>query len=182
MIQPPPPFLLRTLKLSDIPAVLAIEQQSLPTPRTEHLYRYELGQNDLAHYSGLLRREAPRVEKLLGYAGYWIIADEAHLSMIAVDPAWRRCGLGEFLLLDVLFEALARPCSLVTLEVRRSNEAAQALYKKYRFDEVGHRRNYYRDTGEDALLMTVTLGAQPDYETFLHERWQDVQFRLSLRA
>ena len=59
---------------------------------------------------------------------------------------------------------------LVTLEVRRSNVVAQALYRKYRFEEVGVRRRYYRDTGEDAILMTVDFGAQPDYRRRLVEQ------------
>jgi ribosomal-protein-alanine N-acetyltransferase len=170
MMQLPPPFALRPLQLSDIPAVLAIERLSLPTARKESVYRYELAHNRLSHYQGLVRHEASGTEALLGYAGCWFIADEAHVSMIAVAPPWRRRGLGELLLIDLLRRAMSREVSLATLEVRRSNIGAQKLYTKYRFEHVGVRRNYYRDTGEDALLMTVSFAAQPDYNSFLAER------------
>jgi [ribosomal protein S18]-alanine N-acetyltransferase len=172
MIQPPTPYILRPLTAADLPDVLAIDRQSFPTAKKEAVYRYELLQNQLAHYQALTRKEADDQETLLGFAGYWILGDEIHISFIAVDPSARGAGYGELLLLNMLYLALDHEASLVTLEVRRSNNTAQKLYQKYRFAEVGVRRRYYRDTGEDAILMTVELAMAADYELFLEQRKQ----------
>lgn len=176
MLKTPPPFALRPLQPADIPDVLAIEKFSFPTSRNEALYLYELTQNQLAHYQALIRLESAGKETLLGYAGYWTLADEIHISTIAVDPALRRRGLGQLLLLNILFLSYAHQASLVTLEVRETNTAAQELYKKYRFSEAGVRKGYYRDTGENAILMTVMLKDAPDYKDFLEQK-RDILFR-----
>jgi ribosomal-protein-alanine N-acetyltransferase len=85
--------------------------------------------------------------------------------------------LGELLLLNLLFQAYTHLANMVTLEVRQSNRVAQALYRKYRFEEVGTRPRYYRDTGEDALLMTMpALNAH--YYQFLEERQKALYQRL----
>ena len=82
------------------------------------------------------------------------MGDECHISTIAAHPDWRGRGLGELLLLNMLFMANEQAAQMVTLEVRQSNLTAQALYHKYQFAIVGERRRYYKDTGEDALIMT----------------------------
>jgi len=167
-----PPYSLRPMVVADIPAVLAIDRLSFPSPGNERLYFHELVDNQLAHYQVLLGRSgeghedeghADGGDRIIGYAGYWLIADEVHISTIAVHPEARGRGYGEWLFLSMLLMACELYPLLVTLEVRRSNTVAQALYRKYRFVEVGMRRRYYRDTGEDALLMTVDFAEQPDY-------------------
>lgn len=180
MKQPPDPFCLRQLEAADIPAVLAIEELSFPTPRNEAIYQYELTHNTLARYQALTRLEVSGEETLLGYTGYWTIVDEVHISTIAVDPRLRGQGLGQLLLLDVLFNGFECEAALVTLEVRESNHAAQELYKKYHFSEVGQRRGYYRDTGEDAVLMTVKLASSGEYLTFLRQKRDMLYQRLAL--
>ena len=167
MFQPPHPFHLRPLTVADLPTVLAIEQHSFPTPTKEATYRYELLENQLAQYRGLVMYSGSERERLVGYAGTWLLVDEVHISIIAVDPALRRQGLGELLLLDLLYMAVTQEAALVTLEVREGNLAAQQLYSKYGFAVVGRRRGYYRDTGEDAVLMTVELRDNPAYQAFL---------------
>ncbi len=166
----PEPFRLRPLEPADIPDVLAIEQLSFPTPRKEAIYLYELTQNQLAHYHALTRLQATGEEILLGYAGFWTLSDEIHISTIAVNPAFRRRGFGQLLLLNIMFLSYRQEASLVTLEVRQTNLGAQEMYKTYRFSEVGLRRGYYRDTGEDATLMTVMLEGTPDYKAFLVQK------------
>lgn len=170
MLQSPPPFHLRALSLSDLPAVTVIEKQSFPTPTKENSFRYELTENQLAHYQALIHEHADQAEQLLGYAGYWIIADEVHISTIAVDPQWRGLGLGELLFLNMLFLAYQHDAALVTLEVRENNLGAQELYHKYRFEDVGRRLRYYRDTAEDAILMTVMLQSNKSYRQFLDQK------------
>ena len=164
MLTPPDPFWLRPMTLADVPAVQLLDRLSFPTPSRAGLFEHELLQNEIAHYQVLGAGEV-----LVGFAGFWLIADEIHVSTIATHPDWRGRGLGELLLQNLLFEAHKLPANMVTLEVRRSNEVAQALYRKYQFEEVGLRRRYYRDTGEDALLMTMpSLNAR--YHQFLESR------------
>ncbi|MBK7218947.1 MAG: ribosomal protein S18-alanine N-acetyltransferase [Candidatus Promineofilum sp.] len=169
MLPLPAPYRLRPMALADIPAVLEIDRASFPSPAPEQLFINELTDNQLAHYQVLARGEGAS-EKLIGFAGFWLIAGEVHISTIAVAPAERGRGRGEWLLLNLLWLACALDPLLITLEVRRGNAVAQALYAKYRFEEVGVRRRYYRDTGEDALLLTVDLAAQPDYCAWLAQK------------
>lgn len=162
MLTLPAPYSLRPMVVADIPAVLEIDRLSFPTPATEQLFLNELTDNRLAHYQVLIRA-GEGDEIILGYAGFWLIAGEIHVSTIAVHPDERGRGRGEWLLLNLLLLACGLDSLLVTLEVRRGNLTAQALYRKYRFEEVGMRRRYYHDTGEDALLMTVDFAEQRDY-------------------
>lgn len=141
--------------------VLAVDVLSFPTPMKENLLRYELVENQLAHYQVLeetLTAESTKnaaKRKIVGFSGYWLMGDEVHISTIAVTPEQRGQQLGELLLLNMLFLAYTHPACLVTLEVRQNNIVAQQLYAKYEFAAVGQRRRYYKDTGEDAILMTV---------------------------
>ncbi len=150
-------FKLRPLQLDDLDAVIEIDRLSQPTPTKKGVYHYELVQNKLAHYRVLVVEGNDRPSELIGFAGYWLMGDEIHVSMIAVHPAWRGQGLGARLFADLLEQAKATQAALVTLEVREHNTAAQALYRKYKFEVVGRRKRYYKDTGEDAILMTLFL-------------------------
>lgn len=148
-------FKLRPLQLDDLDAVIEIDRLSLPSPTKKGVYQYELVQNTLAHYRVLVVEGNGRSSELIGFAGYWLIADEIHISMIAVHPNWRGKGLGERLLADLLEQPNVTQAALVTLEVREHNIVAQSLYHKYKFEVVGRRKRYYKDTGEDAILMTI---------------------------
>lgn len=92
-------------------------------------------------------------ETLAGYAGLWLMLDEAHITTIAVRPNLRGQGLGELLLIGLIDLASALGASYLTLEVRISNTVAQNLYRKYGFREEGVRKRYYTDNNEDALIM-----------------------------
>jgi ribosomal-protein-alanine N-acetyltransferase len=101
-----------------------------------------------------VRREPmPDQPSIAGFAGMWFMYDEAHITTIGVDPAYRGRHLGELLLLAMMDEALRREATWVTLEVRVSNTVAQRLYRKYGFAIHGTRRRYYSDNGEDAYIM-----------------------------
>ena len=151
----------------DIPQVATIDRISFPQPWSENSYRYELRDNEHAHFIVALdpdSRVAPNwldrlfgrspTRRVIGYAGYWLVEDEAHINTIAVHPEWRRRGIGDRLLRTLLADARAARARSATLEVRVSNTSAQQLYRKYGFEPVGQRPRYYRD-GEDALLMTA---------------------------
>ena len=92
---------------------------------------------------------------VLGFAGAWFVADETHLVAIGARAEERRKGIADLLLLGVTGEAISLGCREVTLEVRQSNAAARALYSKHGFREVGMRKRYYSDNGEDAVIMTT---------------------------
>lgn len=90
--------------------------------------------------------------KVIGLGCFWAILDEAHLTLLGIDSPYQRRGLGPWLLLHLLWAARQRRLQRATLEVRPSNSRALALYKRYGFVELGHRRRYYSD-GEDALIL-----------------------------
>ena len=138
------------MELADIPAVQAIEQASFSAPWPPNAYQSELQTNRLAHYL-VIRVGA----EIVGYAGLWLMVDEAHVTTFAIHPDWRRRGLGERLLLAVLDVAADRRASEATLEVRLSNLPARRLYEKFGFRPVGIRPRYYTDNNEDALIMTT---------------------------
>lgn len=180
MLQPPSPYRLLPMDVAHIDAVLEIDRVSFPTPARAKLLLYEITQNKLAHYQ-VLTSEDSLNRTIVGHAGYWTIAGEAHISTIAVAPSWRGRGLGELLLLNMMFMANEQAAQSATLEVRPSNQVAQSLYRKYAFERVGVRRGYYRDTGEDAMLMSVApLNAT--YFRFLERRRDDLYARLKGEA
>ena len=92
---------------------------------------------------------------VVGFTGFWIMADEAHITNIAVRESYHRQGIGELLLISTIDLATELNARIITLEVRASNTAAQALYCKYDFSQVGLRRSYYIDDKEDAILMST---------------------------
>ena len=171
MLTPPKPFVLRSMSANDLLGVRQVDRLSFPTPARAGLFEHELEQNNIAHYQVLSVDEGD----VIGFAGFWLIADEIHISSIATLPIWRGRGLGELLLLNLLFQSYGLPANMVTLEVRQSNSVAQALYQKYRFVEVGLRPRYYRDTNEDAVLMTMASLNAP-YHQFL-ETQRDLLFQ-----
>jgi len=148
-----------SMQLADIPRVLEIERQSFPTPWPHDAYTHELKENRLAAY--LVARVA---REIVGYAGMWIIMDEAHITTIAVDPPHRGQRIGERLLVGLIEAALQRRARWMTLEVRKSNATAQALYKKYGFREIGVRKGYYSDNREDAIVMWTGNLWEPEFQ------------------
>ncbi len=133
---------------------MAIEALIFSTPWKASAYEYEVTQNRLARYKVLTVQIADKPEQVIGYAGLWKLSDEAHVSTIGVKPGWQGHGLGELLLLDIMYVSFNIGATLTTLEVRKSNTVAQALYRKYAFKVVGERLRYYQGI-EDALIMTV---------------------------
>jgi ribosomal-protein-alanine N-acetyltransferase len=144
------------MRSSDVRQVMSIEKVSFPAPWPASAYRYELNKNDLSNYLVLRIEGNARADaRVVAYGGFWLIVDEGHISTLAVDPAWRGRGLGEWMLVILIETAILRGAGELTLEVRASNQVAQALYRKYGFVQVGLRRGYYHDNHEDALIMTT---------------------------
>ena len=148
--RPPVAIRVEAMTFADIPAVHAIERASFSVPWPDDAYRSELATNRLASYVVARADDA-----VIGFAGLWVMVDEAHVTTFAVDPRWRRRGVGERLLLALIDVAVARRAREATLEVRLSNVPARRLYEKFGFRPVGIRPRYYSDNGEDALIMTT---------------------------
>ena len=104
-----------------------------------------------------------------GFAGFWIMANEAHITNIAVRKIHRRQGIGELLLTSVIDLATELNARIITLEVRTSNAAAQNLYYKYGFTQVGIRHGYYTDNGEDAVMMSIENITSAPFQAHLHQ-------------
>ncbi len=179
------PFEIDPMRWEDIPEVLEIERRSFSMPWPMRAYEQELLRNPNARYLVLRPREVraaapilpPRRPPILGYGGFWMVPDEAHISTIAIDVPWRGRGLGELMFLALVEEAIALGADLITLEVRVSNHVAQRLYRKYGLEVVGRRPRYYRDNNEDALLMSVEGVRSPAYR----ERLESLKAQLWAR-
>ncbi|RNA66585.1 ribosomal protein S18-alanine N-acetyltransferase [Alteribacter keqinensis] len=146
---------IRLMEMDDIDGVLAVEEACFPTPWSRTAFVNELKANQFAYY---LVAEAG--ERVIGYCGVWVIIDEAHITNIAVDPIYRRKGIGEALLTGGLELARTFGAEKLTLEVRVSNEAAQNMYEKFGFQRGGIRKNYYTDNQEDAQIMWVMINEE----------------------
>lgn len=139
-----------------LPAVLRTEHRAHPKPWTLGVFNSELSHGADRYYV-VMKRDG----RLVGYAGLMFVVDEAHVTNIAVSPELRRQGLGSLLLAHLVKQALERGCSSMTLEVRMSNLAAQALYRSFGFVAEGVRPNYYPETHEDGLVMWLHELASP---------------------
>jgi len=148
--RPPLKLQIVPMRVTDLPAVHAIERASFDSPWPADAYRSELETNRLAQY--LVVRAG---DEVAAYGGMWLMVDEAHVITFAVGPRWRRQRIGERLLLAMLDVALDAGAREATLEVRLSNLPARRLYEKFGFRPVGIRPRYYSDNGEDALIMTT---------------------------
>jgi ribosomal-protein-alanine N-acetyltransferase len=128
--------------------VLRIEHRVYPRPWSLGIYMSELAQPSTRVY--LVARVGTNV---IGYAGLMTVGEDGHITTVAVDPQWHRRAVGTRLLLALLDQARARGVQNVTLEVRMSNAAAQAMYRRFGFAPAGVRRGYYVDNAEDAMVM-----------------------------
>lgn len=137
------------MELDHLHQVLEIEKASFPTPWTKQAFDYEIQYNDFAHYIVAIVEK----QKVAGYAGMWVILDEAHITNIAVHEGYRTHGIGLALMMEMIKRAILLGAERMTLEVRPSNMTARNLYSKLGFEERGLRKKYYTDTQEDAIIM-----------------------------
>ena len=141
---------LRPFVVSDLLAVLEIENVSFPSPWKPEYFLTEMNNP----YARLVVAE--RAGQVIGYFCCWLVADEVHILDVAVHPDHRRCGIGRLLLQDILSEACQNGAYSASLEVRVSNQPAITLYQTLGFQQVAIRRRYY-ENGEDAFLMVRSL-------------------------
>jgi ribosomal-protein-alanine N-acetyltransferase len=199
--QPDVALSIERMQIADIDEVSRIERRSFSNPWPMSAYRRELRRPEqnsyyvlraqpVAHHDAgelrstrgrfletilpVRRGDPPRDEPhLAAYVGMWQMYDETHITTIAVDPVYRGRGFGELMLVTAFADAMARNSAWVSLEVRVTNEPAQALYRKYGMSVYGRRAAYYTDNHEDALVMWSRSLRDREYFgqiSALHER------------
>ena len=139
----------RLATADDLNGVLAIEEASFNNPTTREWYEGELKRPEVCFIYVMRTAEHP----VAGFCAFWMVVDQAHINNLAVRPELRQQGLGAHLLDSIVEEARHLGATSLSLEVRRSNLAAQKLYSKAGFHEAGVRKNYYTQPVEDALLL-----------------------------
>lgn len=170
------PVSIEPMRRADLDAVARIDRRCFPTPWLVSAYVTELSNCSAAYFVARLDRQ------IVGYGGQWVIMDEVHITTLAVDPTHQRKKIGERLLLSLLEEGIVSGALRATLEVRESNRAAQALYRRYGFREAAIRKSYYTDNGESALVMWAEDINSPAYGQELRDLrrrlYEDYQARL----
>jgi len=178
-------YRVRKMRWEDVEQVRGIDIVCFPTMLPPTNYKTEFI-NPMAHYlvayddAQLIVENGSKNQHtlILGFIGLWYMASEMHIINLAVHPDYRHKGIGELLLIYAIELSVELKAILITLEVRVSNMAAQALYSKYGFSQRGIRRAYYLDNREDATITTLDEMASPAYrEVFRRlkeayaERW-----------
>jgi ribosomal-protein-alanine N-acetyltransferase len=160
-MSPDEPARLRFVRLEErhLPEVMAIEREAYPEPWTENMFRQEV--HSAASYFYVTFHE----DVLVGYVGFWLAVDDAHITSVTGRDTYRRRGFGRMELRFILGVAARLGLSRATLEVRASNLRAQNLYLTMGFRQMSRRRGYYSRTNEDAIVMVKDL----DAEAYLNE-------------
>jgi [ribosomal protein S18]-alanine N-acetyltransferase len=156
-------IVLRDRQISEAQQAL-VGQQEPEKPRKSRLFPLSLLSN-----RPVVTTPSPSLASIIGFAGLWLMVDEAHVTTIAMHPDCRQRGLGEFMLVSLIDIAYEIGAKWVTLEVRVSNYVAQNLYRKYGFREAGLRHRYYSDNQEDALIMWTDEIHSPGYKQKFQE-------------
>jgi len=141
---------IRKMTVEDVPAVAALDQISFSLPWPERAFHFEVTSNPAA------RCWVAEVDgRIAGMIVSWLLVDEVHVATIATHPEFRRQGIAQKLLIHTLRYTSGEGAVSSFLEVRESNLAAQEMYRKFGYEDTGRRKRYYKDNGEDAILMTL---------------------------
>lgn len=151
-----PKLVFRLMQVDDIEQICQIEEEAFPTPWTAAAFYNELVNNHFARYM-VMEYDG----EVAGYAGMWLIMDEAHITNIAIREKYRGIKLGRKLVGELQKTAAYMGASRMTLEVRESNAVARNLYRKMGFEDSGVRKGYYTDNNEDAIIMWAELNKSP---------------------
>jgi ribosomal-protein-alanine N-acetyltransferase len=136
------------MQMSDLDQIMEIEHESFSMPWSRWMFERELEDPERSHFF-VVKDD----KKVMGYIGFWIVFDEAHIVTIAVRKEHRHKGFGTMLMSYALMSAVQLGATRATLEVRTSNFTAQSLYEKFGFERISIRKGFYTDTGEDAYIM-----------------------------
>ena len=149
-------YTVRKIRMEDLDVVLELQRRSFAHPWSAELFKREMTHD----WSTILlaeERVARTEPRIVGFLIYWLVHDELHILNLATAPEHRRKGVARALLEATVENGRRHRCAMATLEVRRSNDAAIALYRSMNFRSVGIRPNYYVDEGEDAIVMVCDL-------------------------
>jgi len=141
---------IRRMELDDVPAVVVLDRLSFTLPWPERSFRFELTSNP-ASRCWVYELDG----RIIGMIVAWLLVDEAHIATIATHPDHRRRGIARNLLTYALRYMSREGAVTSFLEVRENNMPAQDMYREFGYETVGLRKKYYKDTGEDAILMTL---------------------------
>jgi len=161
----PAAAVIRPMIAGDLDAVRAIEEAAYGT---DAWTRRTLEDELINGFSSYVVAEAPN-GRIAGFAGVWFMRDQLHLVTIAVDPPFQRLGIAARLLLNCIDQAREAEMPSIVLEVRESNLTAQALYERFGFRHLGRLRKYYKDDGEDALVMETPQLDDPTHVALLDQ-------------
>ncbi len=194
------------MTLDDIPAVVALEGRAMNEGWHPGAYAHELEHNGAARYlvvellptnpgeesshraseesSHPAGEESSHHDRgaIAGFAGLWLQFDQAHVVTVAVEPAMQRNGIGSLLVLSLFNVAEEAGMEDATLEVRTSNVAARSLYRGFGFFEVGVRKKYYLDNGEDAVIMTTEAITSEAFKRRVTKLRAEISARFDLRG
>lgn len=159
-----PSFTVVPMRRRHVKSILTIEERIYPKPWTAGVFNSEI---DLARRGERHYVVGLRDSEVVAYGGLMFAVDEAHVTNIAVAPESQRRGYARRLLLDLANVAIERGFTALTLEVRVSNVAAQAMYRRFGFAPAGIRQRYYENT-EDALVMWAHDIDSPEYRDRLN--------------
>ena len=143
----------KLLTPSEVSEIVALDQICLGGLWKEDAYQREIESDQSTLLILLLHSESSDHSEIIGMGCLWSIVNEAHITLLAIHADYRRQGLGQLLLFDLLEDAITRNLEWATLEVNVNNVAAINLYQKFGFEIVGTRKGYYQATGEDALIL-----------------------------
>ncbi|HEY4687279.1 MAG TPA: ribosomal protein S18-alanine N-acetyltransferase [Candidatus Subteraquimicrobiales bacterium] len=161
------------MSFRDVEGVYRIERQVFPSPWTKEAFKREIKNEN---HSVMLA--AKNGQEVVGYAGLFFVYDEGHVTNIAVKPELQGRGVGTCLLLELIKAALLKRVTNLMLEVRESNQIALSLYRKFGFEPMGVRKDYYLDTQEDALVLEKEALSSPDNI----ERLEKIEKELKVRV
>lgn len=170
---------IRSAIAEEIPEILALDQLCFNGIWSEDGYRREIDSDKSSLL--ILSIEDNAASKIIGIGCSWSILEEAHITLLGIDPNYHRQSLGSLLLYTLLKDAVNRQLERATLEVVTSNQVAINLYKKFGFEVAGTRKNYYPKTGEDALILWRNGLDKPEFHQELQDRKDKIHDRISLQ-
>lgn len=167
---------IKPMNKTNVEGIIAIEEATYGEHHWSADSFYSELTNNLAKYSCAFSQ----TNELLGYAGCWLIMDEAHITNIAVAPEHRRKKIGEALLKQIIEECLKNGIKYITLEVRAGNTTAIALYEKYGFKSLGLRKKYYQNNNEDAIIMWTENIFWDKFKLNYNKNKQDLEEKIDI--
>lgn len=144
-------YLVRKMTEQDLDEVMLIEREAFSLPWSRESYLGEL-KNSFANYL-----VCDWAGEIAGYAGIWVVFEEAHITNVAVGKNYRSHGIGQALMQEAEKIARSKKANRILLEVRPSNKIALSMYENLDYIQTGLRKAYYTDNGEDAIIMTKYL-------------------------